>query len=100
MSTSWIASADTSLDVVVGERVHTLMWRTKVSQTALAPKLGLTQGGLSKKLRGERGWSADEIMRVSQIFNASLDYLFGKSESPTPGDPVRPEGLEPPALWV
>lgn len=77
----------TSLDVTLGERVYTLMFRAKIKQTKLAPKLGLTQGALSKKLHGERPWTLDEASYLADVFGVSLDYLFGKSEDPRPVGP-------------
>lgn len=87
MSTPWIAQDEVPLDTALGERVHQLMWRAKISQTALAPKLGLTQAGLSKKLRGDRGWSLDEVLAVSDLFGVSLNYLFGREDQNSPSGP-------------
>ncbi|WP_425560968.1 helix-turn-helix domain-containing protein [Leucobacter iarius] len=81
--------AGQSADEIIGERVHQLMWRAKVSQTAFAPVLGLTQSGLSPKLRGKRGWSADELRAVASYFGVSIDYLFGIDNV------VGPAGIEP-----
>ncbi len=78
-----------------------LMWDSKLSQRKLAPQLGMTQANLSKKVRGERGWSIDDLLAVSRHFGVSVSYLVGESENRRPDDPnggshsVRPPGLEP-----
>lgn len=76
-------------DALIGERVHQLMWLNQVTQTTLAPILGIGQTGLSPKLRGKRGWSADELVNVARYFGVSVGYLFGED------DGVGPAGIEP-----
>ncbi|WP_368731381.1 helix-turn-helix domain-containing protein [Leucobacter sp. OAMSW11] len=78
-----------SADETIGERVHQLMWRARLSQTSFAPELGIGQAALSMKLRGRRGWSADELRTIARYFGVSTDYLFGLS------DGVGPAGIEP-----
>jgi len=85
--------APMSMDALIGERVHQLMWRAQITQTALAPRLGLTQAGLSPKLRGKRGWGADELATVASIFNVSVGYLFGEiDDAPAPN--LQPKDYE------
>lgn len=74
-----------SADQVIGDRVHQLMWRAKITQTALAPELGISQAALSHKLRGRRGWSADDLMTLARYFSVSIDYLFGSTDDMGPG---------------
>lgn len=78
MSMTTPNEAPISMDALIGERVHQLMWRAQMTQTALAPRLGLTQAGLSPKLRGRRGWGTDELVTVARIFGVSVGYLFGE----------------------
>lgn len=88
MSMTAIAAPDAqNVNVVMGERVHQLMWRAGITQTALAPILGLGQTGLSHKLRGKRAFAHDEILYISDIFGVSLDYLYGKTNDPRPVGP-------------
>lgn len=74
---------------IMGERVHQVMWRGQVTQTALAPVLGMKQTTLSLKLRGKRAFTSDEILKIADTFGVSLDYLFGKTDDPRP---VGPDG--------
>lgn len=81
--------APRNTNLIMGERVHQTMWRGQVTQTALAPVLGMTQSALSAKLRGRRAFTSDEILKVADTFGVSLDYLFGKTDDPRP---VGPDG--------
>ena len=74
-------------DVVAGRRVHMLMWDAKLSQRRLAPKLGMTQANLSKKVRGERGWSIDELFAVARELGTTVSYLIGETENRRPDGP-------------
>ncbi|MGX1932080.1 helix-turn-helix domain-containing protein [Microbacterium resistens] len=76
------------------------MWDAKMTQTALAARLGFTQSGLSKKLHGRTGWSIDELGTVARELNSSISYLVGEVEDPHPASPSRgrmvgPAGIEP-----
>ncbi len=89
MSMTNPAPLQRSADEIIGERVHQLLWRAQVSQTQFAPVLGLGQAALSLKLRGRRGWGADEVVKASRYFGVSVGYLFGED------DLVGPAGIEP-----
>lgn len=87
MSQNTIISDDRaeSLDVAVGRRVHMLMWEKRVTQTALGRSIGLDQSGLGKRLRGERGWSLDDLRDVADELGTTIAYLVGETEeAPTP----------------
>jgi transcriptional regulator with XRE-family HTH domain len=78
-----------NVDAEIGRRIHTLMWDQRVTQTALGAELGVGQSGLGRRLRGERGWSAAELLIVSQVLQVSVAYLFGED-----GDPIAPKPRE------
>ena len=81
------ADAPLSGDQLAGRRVHMLMWDAKVSQRQLAPRLGMTQAALSKKVRGERGWSIDELLTVAAALKTTVAYLVGETENRHPDGP-------------
>lgn len=74
--TNTAASPRHNLDAVIGENVHRLMWRARKSQTETAMALGMTQGALSRKLRGDRPWYADEIQSAATLFKREVGDLF------------------------
>jgi hypothetical protein len=84
------APAQRTADQVIGENVHRLMWRAQESQSALAPKWGMTQASLSLKLRGKRPWFAQEIASAARYFNVSVDALFETGD-----DEWAPRGSNP-----
>ncbi|WP_430600877.1 helix-turn-helix domain-containing protein [Brevibacterium sp. K72] len=101
MTTSPLRDDIPSPDMLVGTRVHMLMWERGMTQVALAPLLGITQTGLSKKLKGRVGWSVSDLLAVARELGTSVAYLVGETENRRPDDPnggswlVRPPGLEP-----
>lgn len=104
MSTASDSNVETiSTHQAVGRRVHHLMWDRKLTARAVAPHLGMDPTGLGRRIRGERGWDADDIFAAAHFFDVSADYLLGlpTKKAPTPEGEgqyavVPPEGFEPP----
>lgn len=65
----------------VGERIHAVMWRQKMSQTRLAPMLGLSQSVLSRKIRGDVPWWLAEVFTAAQVLGVDVSELV----PPVPG---------------
>ncbi|MBK0419995.1 helix-turn-helix transcriptional regulator [Leucobacter sp. CSA1] len=76
------AESKNSMDFEVGRRIHMLMWDRGITQTALAPRVGINQSSLAKKLRGQRGWSLDDVRAVAAELQTTVGYLFGETENP------------------
>ena len=71
------------MDALVGERVMILMFRKRISQVAMARQLRIDQSALSRKLRGERAWSVDDLRQVALLLKIPLsDLLPGPEELP------------------
>lgn len=65
----------------IGEKVHLLMWKRRIGQKDLAPMLGIGQPALSRKLRGERPWTIEELLELGRILDVPLsDLLPGDAE--------------------
>ncbi|PPG35215.1 XRE family transcriptional regulator [Pseudoclavibacter sp. RFBG4] len=100
---SLIVPAEQTHDERVGERIMTLMFRSRMTQTALGNMIGMSQSALARKLRGERKWTLDDLFAASAAFGVSISTLLGDNESPQPGGPVGglgasvvgPAGIEP-----
>jgi len=89
-----------SLDEQIGERVMMTAWRQHLSQTKLATALDMSQPTLSRKLRGDRPWSAAELVRAANVLKISItDLVPTTHDDPHPTRPdegvVRRQGLEP-----
>lgn len=76
----------------IGERVRLVMWRKKVTQTALAAQLGMSQPGLGKKIHGERAWSVEDLLQVAEALGVQVGDLLPE------GPPPSPEGHPPPPV--
>lgn len=60
----------------VGEKVHSLMWRKRISQQALAKALGTTQSSVSKKVHGARPFTLDELMTTATVLGVKPSELL------------------------
>lgn len=76
-----------SLDALVGRRVHMIMWDRRISQTALGKQVGIDQSALGKRLRGERGWSLDDLRLVAHALGTTMGYLLGEGDEPPVNGP-------------
>lgn len=78
------------LDAEIGERVHMLMFRRRVTGRALAGGIGVTPSVLSKKLRGTSAWSARQVADAAGVLRVSVSELYGEvpSTGPTPEQPT------------
>jgi predicted XRE-type DNA-binding protein len=72
------------INAVVGELVHQHMWRQKITQTALAQVLGVSQPAIAKKVRGERPFSIDELLTVAAHLNLPITDLLPNAGRPDP----------------
>ena len=48
------------------------------TQNELSELIGITQQTYSKKERGERSFTLDEVKKLKQILNISYEELFGE----------------------
>ena len=53
--------------VELGVKIHTQMFRQRMSQQQLAVRLGLTQAGISRKLRGLTSVTVPELIQIGRI---------------------------------
>lgn len=73
-------------NALIGERVHTIMWRTGRTQTQLAAVLRVDQGSVSNRLRGKTTWSAFEVAAVAAWLQVPVTDLIPAMEV-SPPDP-------------
>lgn len=52
------------------------MGRRRISQTALAEALGMSQPSLSKRLSGDQAFSLDELLAVAAFFDVEVTALL------------------------
>lgn len=63
-------------DVLIGEAVHTAMWRARVTQTELARILRLDQAAVSRRLRGRTSWKVSEVRLAAAALGVSVADLL------------------------
>lgn len=63
----------------IGEQIHGVMWRKNVTQAQLAQVLGITQAAISKKVRGKRPFTIEELQVASDHLEVSTLELLGSA---------------------
>lgn len=62
-------------------RLTVLLDEHNMSQTQLAKRVGTTNVTICRYINGERIPRIDVVSKIASVFNVSLDYLLGISES-------------------
>jgi len=72
----------TKIDKKLGENIKILRKQHGITQQKLADLLGLSRPTVSQIEIGERKLSADELVKLADIFNISVEYLLGLKREP------------------
>lgn len=56
--------------------------RLRYTQNDIASALGISPKTYSSYVRGERAIPSDKLIKMSQLFHCSTDYLLGLSPQP------------------
>ena len=64
-------------------RLKELRKKKGISQLRLATDLNTTQNTISRYETGEREPGIDELVKIAEYFNVSVDYLIGRTENPS-----------------
>lgn len=65
----------------IGERVRQLRKMKNYSREAFAEKLGLSSKFVYEIESGKKGFSADTLLRMSDVLSVSCDYILGNDTS-------------------
>lgn len=68
----------------MGERIKQLRKEIGMTQTALAETLGVTKGTVSTWETNSRVPSFEALVKMSDLFMRSFDYIMGRSDNATP----------------
>lgn len=66
----------------IGQRIKELRMKTGISQQKLADTLGVSRPTITQIESGERKVSSDELVKLAEIFDCTLEYLLGLKEEP------------------
>lgn len=69
-----------STDEIFAMRFRELCAKSNLTQADMANRLNMTQSALSKQINGKTKVSADVLVRISEFFHTSTDYLLGKCD--------------------
>ena len=62
------------------ERLKTLRKQGKLTQAQIAEKLNISQQAYASWERGVKKPTQDNLVKIAQILNVSIDYLVGNSD--------------------
>mgnify|MGYP001129420114 CR=1 FL=1 len=68
--------------VKTGKKIKELRTRFGMSQQELADKLGISRPAISQIEKGERKIAAEELIKLSEVFNISIDSLLDLKKEP------------------
>ena len=63
-------------------RLKELRKEKGISQLRLATELNTSQNTISRYETGEREPGIDELIKIADYFNVSVDYLIGRTDKP------------------
>lgn len=64
--------------------LKTLRKKNNLTQAKVAAKLGITQAAYAMYENGDRNPPIDMVDKLADIFDVSVDYLLGRTETPEP----------------
>lgn len=65
--------------ICVGRNVQAEMVRRGITQAAFAPRLKMTQQGLSRRISGRTAFKVDELQRVADLLEIPITELLDDS---------------------
>ncbi|MBR5203381.1 MAG: helix-turn-helix transcriptional regulator [Clostridia bacterium] len=75
------------MNIKLADRLVELRKEHKLSQEALAEKLGLSRQSISKWERAEASPDTDNLIALAEVYGISLDQLLGNNEPKTEPQP-------------
>jgi transcriptional regulator with XRE-family HTH domain len=52
------------------------MWDRQISSRSMAGQLGIDESTMARKLRGNRKWTLDEVLRVAAVLDVPITDLL------------------------
>ena len=106
MSTATTLNAEPNVADIVAGNVRAQAARLGLTQVALGARLGLTQGQITRRWKGQSAWQLDELGTVAAVLGTTVADLVTEPDKQNPlrwiaprGAAARSKGLEPPTFW-
>lgn len=68
--------------MILNQRLKSLRLENKVTQQSVADALGVTVGNVQKFEYGTARPKLENVIKLADFFNVSLDYLVGRTDNP------------------
>lgn len=68
--------------MILNQRLKSLRLEHKVTQQSVADALGVTVGNVQKFEYGTAKPKLENVIKLADFFNVSLDYLVGRTDNP------------------
>ena len=68
--------------MILNQRLKILRLENNVTQQSVANALGVTVGNVQKFEYGTARPKLENVIKLADFFNVSLDYLVGRSDNP------------------
>jgi transcriptional regulator with XRE-family HTH domain len=68
-----------AIAATIGRRIRARQYDLKMQQRTLAIGVGISNGLLGRRIRGEINWSPDELARAAIMLDTSVAYLIGET---------------------
>jgi transcriptional regulator with XRE-family HTH domain len=69
--------------VILNQRLRSLRMKSCVTQKNIAEAIGVTIGNLQKFEYGTARPKLENMIKLADFFNVSLDYLVGRTDNPS-----------------
>jgi len=73
---------------VLGERIKRLRQQKKLTQGKLGEKVNVTKVSISGYENGNRTPDTETLQKLADVLETSTDYLLGRTDNPSPKEPV------------
>lgn len=81
------------MDKNMAERLIELREKSKLSQTAVAGRIGVTPALISAYEKTERNPSIDKLIALADVYHTSTDYILGRSLTDPNNTVIEVKGL-------
>lgn len=68
------------MEILIAQRIEDLMKNEKLTQMQLAKAIGVGQSSVSDWLNSKSEPSVENLWKICDYFDISLDYLVGRKE--------------------
>ena len=84
----------------IGQRIKKIREEIRINQQELAGRLGVLRPTISQMENGERKVTAEELIKLSEILNTSVQYLMGLEDQPEIVLQERKEKMSKPQMRI